>query len=235
MDPPAQIQGDLYRRRTHLRIYQERWAEALADAHTALRLSPPGHRRALALLALGTALYEMDSVDEAIKRLKEAVQTLDPVFEHEFIGALICYANALAKGTDEDVREGLRVCADARSRLKPQHRMQRAKLWWVEGSLRHRLGEERKAWQAFNTARLSLVAMKAAPEVAAITADMARVAPLPRTVANMCHEAGGAIPVHHPLALPLQTLREANRGQIPLVAGRLREAAERLAACPPGR
>ena len=75
--------------------------------------------------------------------------------------------------------------------------------------------------------------MKAGPEAAAITADMARIARLPRAVENLCHEAGEAIPDHHPLADSLQTLQHAGRREIPAVAGALREAAERLAACPP--
>ena len=53
MDPPAEIRGDLHRRRALLRIYQERGAEALADARTGLRLATPGHRRGRATVALG--------------------------------------------------------------------------------------------------------------------------------------------------------------------------------------
>ncbi len=232
-DPTDEIRGDLHRRRALLRVYQERWRQALADARTGLRLATPGRRRALALLALGTVFYYTDRFEQAIKRLEEAVETLDPACEHQFTGALVCYATALTKGSDENARAGLRVCADCRARLKPRHRMQRAKLWWVEGLLHHRLGESRKAWQALNRARLALIALRAAPEVAAITADMARIAPLPHAVANMCHEAGKAIPEYHPLAPQLRGLRHAARQKIPAAAGVLREAASRLANCPP--
>lgn len=233
MDPPDEIQGDLYRRRALLRVYQDRWAEALADATTGLRLSTPGHRRGRALVAMGVVSFEIESFGEAIQHLEEAIQVLDPAFEHEFIAGLICYANALTKGDDEAAQEGLRTCAEVRTRLKPQHQMQRAKLWWVEGLLLHRLGQHRKAWLALNTARLALLAMRAAPEVAAITADMACIAPLPRAVKNMCHEAGQAIPEYHPLAAKLQALGSARRPEISATAGVLRAAAARLAACPP--
>ncbi len=233
MDLTEEVRGDLHRRRALLRLYQERCDEALADARSGLRLATPGRRRALALLALGTVFYYSSRFEEAIKPLGAAVKTLDPTFEHQFTGALVCYASALAKGTDEHVRAGLRVCADGRARLKPQHRMQRAKLWWVEGLLHHRLGESRKAWQALNRARLALIALRAAPEVAAITADMAGIAPLPHAVGNMCHEAGKAIPEYHPLAPQLRTLSHAARSKIQAAAGVLREAAARLANCPP--
>jgi tetratricopeptide (TPR) repeat protein len=198
---------------------------------------------AFGLIGLGSILYQTDFFEEAIRRLEEAVLTLDPALEHEYTGALICYANALTKGTDEDARKGLEVCAKARKRLKSTHKIQRAKLWWVEGSLYYRLGENRDAWRCLNIARLALVVMKFAPEVAAITSDMARIAMQahigstaagsPAAIENMCYEASKAIPEYHPLAVPLQTLRNAGRSEIPAAAGRLREAAGQLAACPP--
>jgi tetratricopeptide (TPR) repeat protein len=235
MDPPTEIQGDLYRRRAILRLYQEQEPEAVADACTALLLATPGQRRGRALKTLGVASYETGSFKESILHLEEAVETLDPDLEHSFIAALVCYANALAKGTGEDVRKGLTVCAKARGRLKKSHKIQRAKLWWVEGLLYHRLSADRDAWRCLNTARLSLVLMKIAPEVAVITADMARIAMQPHTVENMCFEAIKAIPDHHPLSEPLQALRCAGRSEIPAAAGVLREAADGLAVCPPSR
>ncbi len=75
--------------------------------------------------------------------------------------------------------------------------------------------------------------MRSAPEVAAITADMARIAPLPRAVASLCHEAGKAIPEYHPLAARLQALNDAETPEIPAAAGVLREAAADLARCLP--
>lgn len=234
MEPPDEIRGDLYRRRALLRVYQERFEEALADARVGLRMATPGHRRGRALVAMGIVSFETGAFADAITYLEEAVRKLDPDFEHEFIAGLICFANALAKGTDDDVEEGIRVCSEARARLRPRHKMHRAKLWWVEGLLLQRLGESRRAWQALNTARLSLIAMNAAPEVAAITADMAQIAPLPRAISNMCHEAGKVIPEYHPLANSLYVLRCARQPGIPAAAGALREAASRLAACPPG-
>ena len=111
--------------------------------------------------------------------------------------------------------------------------MQRAKLWWVEGLLHHRLGNDWEAWRALDTARRSLMALNAASEIGAITADMARIAPLPRAVKNLCHEAGQLIPSYHPLFEPLQALRRANQPQIPAAAGALREAAASSAVCPP--
>jgi tetratricopeptide (TPR) repeat protein len=233
MDPTDEIRGDLYRRRGLLRISQERKAAALADTRAALELAPAGRRRAVALLTLGNILYRTSFFEEAIQRLEEAVLTLDPAWEHQYTGALICYANALTKGTGKDARKGLEICAKARRRLKSTHKMQRAKLWWVEGTLYHRLGENRDAWRCLNISRLALVVMKFAPEVAAITSDMARIAMQPHTVENMCYEANKAIPEYHPLAVPLQALRNAGRSEIPAAAGVLRKAAEGLAACPP--
>jgi len=233
MDPSDEIRGDLYRRRALLRVYQERFDEALADARAGLRMATPGHRRGRALVAMGIVFFETGGFADAITYLEEAVRTLDPDFEHGFVAGLICFANALTKGTDDDVRQGIRVCSEARARLRPQHKMHRAKLWWVEGLLLQRLGESRRAWQALTTARLALIALNAAPEVGAITADMAQIASLPRAVTHMCHEAGRAIPPYHPLASPLRHLRDAKPPQIPTAAGVLRDAAGRLAVCPP--
>ncbi len=110
--------------------------------------------------------------------------------------------------------------------------MTRAKLLWVEGLLHHRLGDDAVAWRALDIARRSLVALKAAPEIAAITADMARLSPQPLAVRNLCHEAEAVIFGPHPLVEPLRAVANAAQEMIPAAATALREAASGLAHCP---
>ncbi len=130
------------------------------------------------------------------------------------------------------MRRALKLCAKARSLLKPRHKMQRAKLWWAEGLLHLRLGHRSRAWRALNTARRSLIALEAAPEVAAIIADMARVDPEPLAIRHICQEATQVINGRHPLTRPLRALSRAAREVIPKAAAALREEAGRLASCP---
>ncbi len=135
------------------------------------------------------------------------------------------YAVVLVKGSDEDAKEGLTICAKARQQLKDRHRMQRAKLWWTEGLLHHRLGDLPTAWWALDIARRSLIALKAAPEVGAVIADMARISPKPLAVAYLCEQAEAVISASHPLANSLQALAEADEGSLKAAAMVLRESA----------
>ncbi|MCP4660304.1 MAG: hypothetical protein GY856_33300 [bacterium] len=206
--------------------------EATDDSWTAVRLAMPGPRRARAVKTLGIASYYAEAYGDAIKWLTEAVDTLDPDLKHEYTAALGSFAAALAMSTDDDARWALRICAQARARLKGRHKMQRAKLWWIEGLLHHRLGDDVEAWQALDIARRSLIALRVAPEVAAITADMARISPQPRAIRHLCHEAGKVIVASHPLAEPLRAVASAAQEAIPAAAAALRKAASGLALCP---
>ncbi len=89
-----------------------------------------------------------------------------------------------------------------------------------------------QAWRALNTARRSLIALQAASEVAAITADMARVSQQPVAIREICYEAARLIAGRHPLTQPLRALARAARQAIPEAAAALREEAGRLAPCP---
>ena len=111
-------------------------------------------------------------------------------------------------------------------------RLQRAKLWWTEGLLHYRFGDFKAAWWALDVARRSLVALKAAPEIAAVTADMAQISPQPLAVRHLCYEAAEVITAPHILAEHLRTLESATQEEIPAAAAALREAAVRLAPCP---
>ena len=137
-----------------------------------------------------------------------------------------------ARTTDEEAAKAVKLCAELRTRMKGRHKMQRAKLWWTEGLLHARLGDERAAWWALDIARRSLIALEAAAEVGAIIGDMARISCEPPAVRHLCDEAGEVIGAPHPLADLLSALTVATRGKIPQTAEALRAAAGALAPCP---
>ncbi len=228
---PPEGRGDLYRRRAWLRAYQGRLGEARKDAELAVELTV-GQEHALALAALGVALdYQGDHPTAACK-LGMSLRKMDPNWERNYCATLVSYALVLSKGTDDDARYALKLCGKQRARFKDRHRMQRAKTWWVEGLLHGRLGDPKAAWWALDVARRSLVAMKAAPEIAAIVADMTRVSPEPLAVRHLCAEASAVIPAPHPLSDQLLVLQRAARDSIPEAATALRQAADELSRCP---
>lgn len=110
--------------------------------------------------------------------------------------------------------------------------MQRAKTWWLEGLLHERLGDAQTAWRTLDIARRSLAVLGAAPEVAAIVADMARVSPQPLAVRHLCWEAAKVIPGAHPLAEPLGGLAGASQEGILDASLALRQAASATVSCP---
>ncbi len=228
---PAHLEGDLYRRRAWLRIYQRRLPEALRDAQRAVELTR-GREHALALGTLGSTLYYLGDYRGAIDRLAESLTGLDPEDEYRYCGLLVSYVGALAKGTDADARRALELCPELRSKLKDRHKSQRARLWWSEGLLHARLGNEQKAWWSLDIARRSLIGLKAAPEVAAVVGDMAAVSGEPLAVGHICGEAEDVIAEAPPLAGPLRDLARAARELIPEAAAALRQAAHLLAPCP---
>ena len=229
---PYDLRGDLLRRRCILRIYQNQLEKAQSDAESAVAASEGGAAWARALGALGIVLYYRKDYRGAITQLNKCVANTDPDAEEAYCRAIQNYATALAEGTEDEVREGLELCKEARKRLKPRHKMQRAKLWWTIGLLQLRLGKGVEAWRALDTARRSLIALQAAPEVAAIIADMARVSPKPLAIRQICYEAGKLITGRHPLTQPLRALARAATDVIPEAAVALREEAGRLTPCP---
>ncbi len=178
------------------------------------------------------ALYYSADYRAAILELEKCLASTDPDAETAYCNAIQNYATALAQGTDEEMQEALELCAKARSLLKRRHKMQRAKLWWTEGLLHHRLGHLKRAWRALNTARRSLIALHAAPEVAAIIAGRARVSPKPLAIQQICREASWLIGDRHPLAHPLRALARSAKDWIPEAAAALRRQAAMLAPCP---
>ncbi len=230
-DAPDGLRGYLLRFRCYLRIYQECLPEALEDAEAAVELTS-GVDHAKSLGALGAALFYSGRRREAISAYEQCLAETDPNSEQAYCNAIQNYATVLAEGTDEEARKALELCDEARSRLKPRHKMQRAKLWWTIGLLHLRLGDHRRAWRALDTARRSLIALQAAPEVAAIIADMARVAPQPLAIRQICHEASEVITGRHPLTRPLRALARATEELIPKTAAALRREACTLAPCP---
>ncbi len=228
---PDHLRGDLLRRRCCRLIYQHRFAEALPDAEAAVeQTSGTDHARALG--ALGVVLGYSGKRRGAIRAHGQCLAATDPDAELEYCNAVINYATSLSGGTKEEAREALELCAEARSNLKRRHKMQRAKLRWTEGLLHLGLGENEQAWPALNTARRSLIALRAVPEVAAIIADMAAVDPEPMAVRHICYEAAMVITAPHVLAEPLEALAHAAPEAIPQAAAELRDAASRLAAMP---
>jgi tetratricopeptide (TPR) repeat protein len=228
---PSRLKGDLYRRRAWLRLYQGRMAEALRDAKSAVSLTD-GQEHALALGVLGVILDCGGEYKAATRVFGESLAELEPEAERFYCGMLVSYSIVLGKGSIKDAKKALKLCAVLRSKFKDRHKMQRAKTWWVEGLLHRKLGDLRKAWRALDTARRSLVALKAAPEIAAVVADMARVSPLPLAVRHICSEAALVITATHPLREPLRALAHASHEMIPNTAATLWEASVALAPCP---
>ena len=98
--------------------------------------------------------------------------------------------------------------------------------------MRERLGDSLAAWRALDVARRSLAVLEAAPEVAAVVADMARVSPQPFAVKHICFEAGKVIAGTHPLAEPLGSLASASREGIHEASSMLWQAAAAIVPCP---
>ncbi len=228
---PDDLKGDLYRRRAWLRIYTGRRSEAQEDAQTAVDLTS-GREHALALGTLGAVLYYRNDFEGAADRLGECLRLLGPEDEHRYCGMLVSYIAALSKGSEAELEEGLKLCSELRTKLKPRHKMLRAKLWWSQGLIQHRLGDLKAAWWSLNLARRCLVNMEAAPEVAAIIADMAQLEAEPQMVRHICSEAEEIIAEPDPLWQPLQALSRAAREMIPEAAAALRQAADPLSSCP---
>ncbi len=223
--------GDLFRRRAWIRIYQGRLAEAIWDGREALKRTS-GPDKAMAHETLGVALYTNGDHQAGLREFEQCLAATNPDAETAYCNALHNYATALAKGTDEQAGKALALCAEMRSKLRDRHKQQRAKLWWTEGLIHERLGDLQQAWRSLNIARRSLIALEAAPELAAIVADMARIGAEPPAVRHICSEAATVISVPHPLAGPLGELAVAPRETIPIASAALHEAASRLAVCP---
>ncbi len=228
---PDRLRGDLLRRRCYLRVYQNRLEEAQADAERSITASA-GAERAQAVGALGVVFYYREDYRAAIRKLEQCVADTDPDAERAYCNAIQNYATALAEGTVEEMRAALKLCAMARRMLNRRHKMQRAKLWWTEGLLHLRLRHLKKAWRALDMARRSLIALEAAPEVAAITADMVRVLPQPHATRQLCHEAARIISGRHPLTGPLQVLARSAPEWLADSAAALRREASNFAPCP---
>jgi hypothetical protein len=228
---PDHLVGYLVRFRCYLRIYQGRLGDALKDARAAVELST-GADHARALSALGIVLGYQGDTQGAIHAHEQCLVETDPDAKNAYCNAIHNYATSLSRGTDKQARKALDLCAEARSKLRRRHKMQRAKLHWTEGLLLLRLGDHQNAWLALNVARRSLIALRAAPEVAAVVADMARVDPEPLAVRQVCYEAADVIVAPHALSAPLRALASAEREVIPEAAARLRRAAGASTACP---
>ncbi len=228
---PSYLRGDLHRRQAWLRMYQGRLSEAVQEAELAVALTAD-QDHALALGTLGVALDYSGNHRGAARKLGRCLARLDPESEYRYCSALVSYALVLSKGSAEDTTRALNLCAQIRSRFKVRHKMQRAKTWWLEGLLHTKLGDHPAAWRALDTSRRSLIALKAAPEVAAVVADMALVSGQLPAVRHICNEAAEVIVDPHPLRKPLDVLAGATREMIPESAAALRQAAVVLAPCP---
>ncbi len=226
-----ELEGDLYRRRAWLRLYQGRMDDARDDARQGVLLTT-GRDHARALGTLGVVLIYRGEHNEAIHQLELCLETTLPEDEHRYCNALHNYALALSKGDSEQAEKAVELCGKLRSRFKNQHKMQRAKTWWLEGLLHERLGDADTAWRTLDIARRSLAFLGAAPEVAAIVADMARVSPQPLAVQHICYEAAKVIPDAHPLAVPLGGLAGACEEGILDASATLRQAASSIVSCP---
>lgn len=228
---PDNLLGDLYRRRAWLRIYQHRLIEAVEDGRTAVGKTT-GQAKAQAHEVLGVALFSSGAHEEGTNELENCLEATDPDAETAYCNALHNYATALGQCSEEGAREALPLLEDLRSKLKDRHKIQRAKIWWTIGLLQERLSEHQKAWVSLNTARRSLIALEAAPEIAAIVADMARIAFEPPAVRHICTEATAVIGDAHPLAGPLGNLSLASRDTFQSASAELRAAASQLAQIP---
>ncbi len=228
---PDELEGDLLRRRAWIRIYQDRLRDAVRDATAAVERTA-GAEKAMAHEALAVALLNRGDHQDGIRQVELCLAATDPDAETAYCNALLNYATALAEGPEEYLAEALTLCAELRSKLKDRHKIQRARLWWIEGLLHERLGDATKAWRCLDIARRSLISLGAAAEAAAIVADMARIDPKPLAVRHICGEAIAVLRACHQLLEPLRELAAAGRETIPAAAAALRESADRLTACP---
>ncbi len=228
---PTFLDGDLLRRRAFLRLYQDRVPEAVQDAKAAVRRTEQA-AKALSLEVLGIALAQSGDYRGAIREHARCLEQTDPNSPVPYNNAVHNYATSLAKGSAEEAAQGMELCKKLRERLKPRHKLQRAKLWWTEGLLLEKLADTDGAWWALNTAWRSLVALELAPEVAAIVADMARVSMRPPAVRTICDESAEVVGGIESLRGPLGALATAAREMIPEAAAALRLAASQLAPCP---
>ena len=229
---PEDLVGDLLRRRAWICMYRDRMSEAVADARGAVRKTR-GQAKAKSHEVLGIALCSLGDHDEGLRELELCLATTDPDAETAYCNAVLNYATGLSRGTDLQAIEALALLAELRQKLKDRHKLQRAKLWWTVGLIHERLDSDTQAWRALDTARRSLIAMTATSEVAAITADMARLGPRSPALRLICGEATALIRAPHPLSQLLDDLEAARHDAIPDAAGALRGAAGELAACPP--
>ncbi len=227
---PESAKGDLRRRRSIVRMYQGQLAKAHEDAETALA-ETAGIEHARALEASGAIYYYRGEYRDAIRQFGRCLKETHPD-DACYCNAIQNYATGLANGTAEEMCKALELLEEARSRLKPRHKMQRAKLWWTIGLLHLRLGDHQEAWRALDTARRSLIGLQAVVELSAIIADMARVDPEPFAIRHLCLEAAKMIAGRHPLTQPLRTLARAATELIPEAAAALRDRASELAPCP---
>ena len=228
---PADLKGELLRRRTYLHIFQGRFAKAVEDAEEAVQLADRSEY-ARALGTLGIALAHNGDQRGAIREHARCLEHTSPDSPIPYNNALHNYATSLAQGTPEEAEQAMELCAELRDRLKARHKMQRAKLWWTEGLLHEKLADTEAAWWKLNTAWRSLVMLETAPEVAAIVADMARVSNKPPAVRSICNESAPVITSVQTLREPLAILALAARETIPEAAAALRQAACQLAPCP---
>ncbi len=220
---PPYLEGNCYRARARIRIYQSRLPEALRDAREAVELTN-GKSHALSLGVLGVVLDYSGEHQAATREFEKCLGALDPKDEWRYNAILVSYAIVLSKGSDEDARRALEICAKQLSRLTKRQRMQRAKTRWLEGLLHGSFGDSQAAWRALDIARRSLIALKAEAEVGAITANMAHVSPQPPAIRQICHEALNVLPLSHPLAKHLWTLKSAAKETIPQAVAALHEA-----------
>ncbi len=181
---------------------------------------------------LGVALLYSGEHARGLRQVESCLAATDADNETAYCNAIQNYTTALAEGTDEQAEEAVTLCDELRSKLKDRHKIQRARLWWTVGLLHQRLGDSQNAWRSLDTARRSFITLRAVAEVAAVVADMARVASKPLAVRHICGEAEAVIRAPHPLIEPLRELATAGREMIPVAAAALRESASRLAACP---
>ncbi len=231
---------DLRRRLAFLRRDQKRFDDAFAEVNAALVIYREAENRdgmGRCRICRGQLYLELDRVAEAIRDFREALTLISiessPTY-HRW--AFANFTVALARGADDDFALADELMPELRGLYRGVRGIsaERAKLTWLEGSIKLRRGEDLPGLTLLLEARDQLTQLAMPLDVAAITADIAAVlAPDGMAIRDLVEETAICPPQ---LREPLKGVYRATRhGVSELLAaiGTLRDAATAAGAAPP--
>ena len=180
-EDPA-VRADLYRRRAYLERDLKHYEKALVAVERALALFKELQDRAgigKTFLCRGSIHFERGEIPLAVADISEALRLLSPLDSQRFYQtALFNLATALSRGTIAEVERAAMTMREVRQHFRGVRGLtvERAKLTWLEGMVLYRLGCDHRAEKLLLQARDALRKLKMPQEIAAITADLARIA-----------------------------------------------------------